>query len=62
MTTWADEYLQLITDCGNRESRLDDWQRQFIDSLRHQLEAGKRPTPKQIEKLDEVWEQATKKG
>jgi hypothetical protein len=62
MTTWVDEYLQLVTDCENRESRLDDWQRQFIDSLRHQLEAGKRPTPKQIEKLDEVWEHATTKG
>ena len=62
MTTWAAEYLQLVEDCENRESRLTDWQRGFIDSMCRQLEAGRRPTPKQIEALDDVWEQATKKG
>lgn len=62
MATWADEYMTLIEDCENRESRLNEWQRTFIDSMRRQLEAGRRPTPKQIEALDEVWEQATKRG
>lgn len=60
--TWADEYLQLIEDCEMRESLLTDWQRQFIDSLRRHMEEGRRPSVKQIEKLDEAWEQATSKG
>lgn len=62
MTTWADEYLTLIEDCEMRESKLSDWQREFIDSLRRQIEAGKAPSVKQIAKLDEAWEQATKRG
>lgn len=60
--TWATEYLTLIEDCENRESKLSDWQRGFIDSLRKQIEEGRHPTLKQIEKLDEAWEQATKRG
>ena len=62
MSDWAAEYMQLIEDCENRESRLNDWQRTFIDSMRRQIESGRQPTPKQIEALNEVWEHATKKG
>ena len=62
MSGWADEYVTLIEDCERRESKLSDWQRGFVDSLRRQIEQGKPPTPKQIEKLDEAWEQATKRG
>lgn len=62
MESWADEYLTLVEDCERRESRLTDWERQFIDSLRSQLEEGRRPSKTQIEKLDEVWEKATAKG
>ena len=59
---WADEYLQQITDCENRESRLSDWDRTFLDSIKRRLEQGIALTTKQIEKLDEVWERATKNG
>ena len=62
MTTWADEYMTLIEDCEKREERLNDWERGFVDSLRSQIEQGRRPTPKQIESLDGVWERATKRG
>lgn len=62
MESWADEYLTLVEDCERRESRLTDWERQFIDSIRRQLEEGRRPSKTQIEKLDEVWEKATAKG
>lgn len=62
MTTWAEPYITLIEDCEKREERLDDWSRGFVDSLRRQIEDGRRPTPKQVEKLDEVWERATKRG
>lgn len=62
MTTWADEYITLLDDCEKREERLNYWERAFVDSLRRQIEEGRRPTPKQIEVLDETWERATKRG
>lgn len=62
MTTWADEYLMMLDDCEKREERLTDWERGFVDSLRRQIEAGRRPSQKQIESLDAVWERATARG
>ena len=61
---WADEYLQQIEDCEARESRLTDWDRGFLDSLKAQLTRRvPRPlTARQIDVLDSVWERATKKG
>lgn len=52
----------LLDDCEKREERLTDWERSFVDSLRRQIEDGRRPSPKQIEALDNVWERATAKG
>ena len=62
MSGWADEYLTMLDDCETRESRLTDWERTFVDSLRSQIEAGRRPSAKQIDALDNVWEKATAKG
>ena len=62
MNPWADEYLILLEDCEAREERLTDWERGFVDSLRDQIERGCRPSPKQIEILDNVWERATARG
>ena len=62
MTTWQDEYVTLLDDCEQREERLSDWERGFVDSLRRQIEQGRRPTPKQLEALDRAWERATARG
>lgn len=62
MSTWADEYLTLLDDCENRDERLSVWELGFVDSLRRQIVQGHRPSPKQIETLDSVWEKATAKG
>lgn len=62
MSSWADEYITLIDDCEKREERLTDWERGFVDSLRRQIEQGRRPSPKQIETLDNCWERATSRG
>lgn len=62
MTTWQDEYATLLDDCERREERLTDWERGFVDSLRRQIEQGRRPTQKQIEALDRAWERATARG
>ena len=56
------ETMQLIEDCEARESRLSDWDGQFLDSLRRQLEAGRTLSEKQDAKLNEIWERATANG
>jgi len=62
MSTWADEYLTMLDDCEKREERLNDWERGFVDSLRRQIEQGRRPSAKQVELLDTIWERATARG
>lgn len=62
MTTWADEYLTLLEDCEKRSESLSDWELGFVDSLQRQLAEGRRPSPKQVETLDNIWERATKRG
>lgn len=62
MSNWTSEYLQLIEDCEARESRLSEWDGQFLDSIKRQVGEGRHLSPKQIEKLDEIWERATAKG
>ena len=62
MLDWTSEYVTLIDDCERREERLSDWDRGFIDSIKSQIAAGRHPSPKQVEKLDEIWERATKRG
>jgi len=60
--SWEREYLVLIDDCEARESRLTDWEQEFLSSLRSRIEMGLRPTLRQVETLDTVWEKATQKG
>jgi len=60
--SWQDEYLTMLDDCEKRESRLSDWERGFVDSLRAWIESGKRPSQKQIDALDNIWEKATSHG
>ena len=62
MTDWTTEYVQLIEDCTKRSEKLSDWELGFIDSLERQIAAGRRPSPKQIETLDTIWERATARG
>lgn len=60
--SWADEYFRMIEDCEKRESRLSEWERNFIESIRERLAAEKLLTQKQTETLERIWEQATKQG
>jgi len=62
MSHWTDEYLIMLDDCEKRESRLTDWERNFVDSIRRQLSQDRRLSTKQVERLDEVWEKATARG
>lgn len=54
-----DEHLTMVEDCENRESKLTDWERSFVDSLRAQLERSRPLTPKQVDTLDAIWERVT---
>lgn len=56
------EHQQMVEDCEAREERLSDWERSFIDSIKHRLAAGQGLTTNQAARLDEVWEKATAKG
>lgn len=56
------DHEQMLDDCEARDSRLSDWERGFLDSLRDWLVRGRTLTPKQAERLEEIWERATAKG
>lgn len=56
------EHEQMLDDCEQRESRLSDWERQFVDSIGKQLRDGRSLTEKQAARLDEVWNKATARG
>ena len=50
-----DEQEQMIMDCEARESKLSDWERQFIDSV----SKAETLTDKQAAKLEQIWERVT---
>lgn len=58
-TSTHDEHQQMVKDCENRESKLTDWERGFIDSISKQLVEGRRLSEKQAAHLDEIWERVT---
>jgi hypothetical protein len=62
MSGWADEYLTMIEDCEKRESRLTEWEVEFIGSIRSQLENDRPLTEKQTETLDRIWDRVTARG
>ena len=62
MPTWCDECLRMVGDCEKRESRLTEWERGFIASIRSRLESEKPLTANQTEALDRTWERVTAKG
>ncbi len=54
-----DECLTMIEDCENRESKLTDWERSFIDSVKSRLTAGNSLTERQAETLENIWNRIT---
>ena len=59
MTSRHEEHLTMVQDCENRESKLTDWERSFVDSIKAQLERDRPLTEKQAETLDAIWERVT---
>lgn len=56
------EYIEMIKDCENRESRMSEWETNFVADMADRLGDGKSLTPRQAEKLEEVWDRATNRG
>ena len=59
---WRDEYIQQIEDCRKRDHMISAWDADFLESIESRLLMGNTLTPKQTNKLDEIWEKATSKG
>jgi hypothetical protein len=54
------DWPSMIEDCQNREEKLTDWERSFIDSIERQLsQPGSSLSEKQRETLDRIWERVT---
>jgi hypothetical protein len=51
---------QMLTDCENRESKLSEWETNFIDELGKRVGRGELITDRQDEKLTQIWERVTK--
>ena len=59
MKTWVDEYITMLEDCKKRREWLTEWECGFVESLQRQIADGRKPSAKQIEKLDSIWERVT---
>lgn len=56
------EIIRMIDDCENRESRLIDWERDFISAMADWSDKGRSFTPKQADLIEMIWENATANG
>lgn len=61
MSTLAEQQT-MIADCITRESRMTDWEREFIQSISEYSEAGGFLSDKQDAILDKIWNKVTEKG
>lgn len=53
---------QLIADCEHRESKLSEWEFDFIASVRVQFDKRGSLSQKQEEVLNRIWDKVTKNG
>ena len=60
--TWQEEYIQMIDDCEDRESKLSEWDINFLESIRNRVEQGISLTDRQTKVLENIWEKSTKDG
>lgn len=54
-----DDIVAMISDCIARESKLSEWEQDFLQSLDEQLGRGRALTEKQDETLTSIWERVT---
>ena len=54
-----DEHQQMVKDCIDREAKLTEWERSYIDSIERQLAQDRPLSQKQADTLDSIWERVT---
>ena len=54
-----DDIPEMIGDCIARESKLSDWEREFIQSINEQTCKNRSLTEKQEAILDRIWTHVT---
>lgn len=59
MASWAKVYSGMIDECEELESRLPDWERGFLGSVRKQLDSGDILSEKQTDKLEALHTRVT---
>lgn len=57
---WKDVYLKMIGTCLIFESRLNDWERDFVSSIDSKLSCDRVLTQKQIETLEKISEKVSR--
>lgn len=53
-------FEQLLDDCEEHDSKLSDWERDFLDSIRGYICRSDYMTSSQIATLEQIWERATR--
>jgi len=43
-------------------TRMNDWERGFVQTIKRLLQKGPRSTARQLEKLDQIWQRVTDNG
>lgn len=51
----ASAHLQAIEECEEHDSLLNNWERQFLDSIGNQIQKGNPLNQTQVDKLQEIW-------
>lgn len=54
-----EEAEQMLEDCVNRQSKMNEWECGFVQSLSEQIERGGTLTVKQAEILEKIWDRIT---
>lgn len=55
----ADDVAQMIEDCEARDSKMSEWEQGFISNIARQLQQGRDLTPKQVSRLETIWNKVT---
>lgn len=62
MKPWVDELMTLVEDCEIRESRMTEWEADFVESIRSRLEKERPLTERQQDTLERLWDRVTAHG
>lgn len=55
----ASEHMTLIEDCERNCLDMSEWECDFVDSIKNQMEKGMRLTEKQVAILERIWSNVT---